>query len=289
MAEQSGEHMQIEQGQCGPQPSITTAAQALDLNCKGLVDQVYDSVATLCAEGLGTVSRGVRELRVLEGGEEGPELALAPEVLDVLWQGIATLEDAHEARIEEQMAKFEAHVMQASVSLFTRGGKLGTCLHVPAGLVASAPPSTPSAQLAQQGAGAVTDEAQLEELTAQLNRIRAEIAEANQTARRTQREIKQYDEALKKYGDLSELQAVVGALAGKENAAEDAQAMVTVGAVLERECAGLEQVGRQRADRARGPPKDAAAAEKELLQLHPAAAGLTPSDLRAFQELLASQ
>ena len=35
------------QGQCGPQPSITTAAQALDLNCKGLVDQVYDSVSAV--------------------------------------------------------------------------------------------------------------------------------------------------------------------------------------------------------------------------------------------------
>jgi hypothetical protein len=27
------------------QPSITTAAQALDLNCKGLVDQIYDSAS----------------------------------------------------------------------------------------------------------------------------------------------------------------------------------------------------------------------------------------------------
>ena len=40
-------------------------------------------------------------------------------------------------------------------------------------------------------------------------------------------------------GDLSELQAVVGALAGKENAAEDAQAMVSVGALLEVSGAGF--------------------------------------------------
>ena len=33
----------------------------------------------------------------------------------------------------------------------------------------------------------------------------------------------------------------------------------------------------------------ATAAESELLQLHPGAVGLTPADLRAFQDLLASQ
>lgn len=150
---------------------------------------------------------------------------------------------------------------------------------------------------------------------------------------------------------------MAGALAGKENAAEDAAAMVAKGAQLQSECTGLERLGRQRVDGARGPPKDgeraaaacsssssgpgtrvavrhvvvrpgrfarwpaaafcsvlaawpphvracptsksqpsilrhccaALAAEKELLQLHPAAQGITPADLRAFQDLLARQ
>lgn len=57
-----------------------------------------------------------------------PLLPHSTACLRTLPQGMAALADEHQARIDEQVAKFEAHVMQTS-------------LHVPAGLLASAPPA----------------------------------------------------------------------------------------------------------------------------------------------------
>lgn len=78
-------------------------------------------------------------------------------------QGMLALNQAHDAQLFEQLQKFEAHVMQ-------------TCLHVPAGVVASAPaPAAQQQQLPWYG-GEGAAEAQLAAQAAELARLRAELA-----------------------------------------------------------------------------------------------------------------
>lgn len=145
---------------------------------------------------------------------------LTPEQLTVLFQGTAGLYQDLRMELMRQMQAFEEYALEE-------------ILKVPVGLL----PDVPGAENAAVPEVSPEEEAAVE---AQLKELRAAIAASKRKARDMQTAAAALERAMAGARDrLARLEAVPGALAGKENVTEEARALAERGAAVEASCAAL--------------------------------------------------